>query len=151
MKGKLSWPVFWALVAVFVVVVSIFLIPALRDLLRGLPVIIVSGSVLLLLGVALIVLTVREKVTGLLKKFLLLTGASVAGIFVSVFLHNAIYGLFMHFFGADFWGRFGSGGDESFFFIMALFVCPIGFLVGAVGTIVLAIKNKPPKHSGQSI
>jgi len=27
------------------------------------------------------------------------------------------------------------------FFIMAIFVCPIGFLVGAVGSIVLAIKK----------
>ena len=40
---------------------------------------------------------------------------------------------------------------ESFFFIMAfimvLFVCPIGFLVGAVGSIVLAIKNKRAKDS----
>jgi len=134
------------LVGVFVVVVSIFLIPALRDLLRGLPIIIVSGSVLLLLGVALIVLTVREKVTGLLKTFLLLTGASAAGIIVSVFLHNAIYGLFILWFGADFWKRFGSGGDEPFFFIMAVFVCPIAFLVGAVGSVVLAIKNKQAKH-----
>jgi len=134
------------LVGVFVVVVSIFLIPALRDLLRGLPVIIVSGSVLLLLGVALIVLTVREKVTGLLKTFLLLTGASAAGIIVSVFLHNAIYGLFIHFFGADFWERFGLGDDEPFFFFMVILVCPLGFLVGAVGSVVLAIKNKRIKQ-----
>ena len=147
MKGKLVWPVFWALVAVFVVVVSIFLIPALRDLLRGLPIIIVSGSVLLLLGVALIVLTVREKVTGLLKKFLLLTGASAAGIFVSVFLHNAIYGLFIYWFGADFWDRIGLGDDEPFFFIMAIFVGPIAFLVGVVGSVVLAIKHKRIEQS----
>lgn len=100
----------------------------------------ISGAVFLLLGVALIVLTVREKVAGMLKKFLILTGASAAGVFVSVSLHNAVYGLFIYWFGADFWDRIGLG-DEPFFFIMAILVCPIGFLVGTVGSIVLAIKQ----------
>ncbi len=137
MKGKLSWPIFWALVGVFIVIVSAFLIPAFRELLKGLPLIIISGAVLFLLGVALIFFTVKEKERGLLKKFLILTGASAAGFFVSVFLHNTIYGLFIQWFGADFW----NGGDEPFLFIMAVFVCPIGFLVGAIGSIVLAIRR----------
>ena len=140
MQGKLSWSIFWALVGIFVVIVSVFFIPAVRDLLMGFLFIIISGAIFFLLGVALIILTVKEKVRGTLKKFLLLTGASAAGFFVFVFLHNAFYGLFIHFFGADFWDRIGLG-DEPFFFIMAIFVCPIGFLVGAVGSIVLAIKK----------
>ena len=140
MKGKLTWSIFWALVGIFVVIVSVFFIPAARELLMGFLFIIISGAAFFLLGVALIILTVKEKVRGTLKKFLLLTGASAAGFFVFVFLHNAFYGLFIHFFGADFWDRIGLG-DEPFFFIMAIFVCPIGFLVGAVGSIVLAIKK----------
>jgi len=136
-KRKLSWSIFWALVAVFVVIAGVFLIPAFRELLMGFLFIIISGVVFFLLGVALIFLTVKEKVGGILKKFLILTGASSAGFFVSVSLHNAIYGLFIHFFGADFW----NGGDEPVFFVMATIVCPIGFLVGAVGSIVLAIKK----------
>ena len=140
MKGKSSWPIFWALIGVFIVIVSVFSIPVLRDLLMGFPFIAISGTVFLLLGVALIVLTVREKVGGTLKKFFLLTGASSAGFFVSLLLHNAIYGLFIYFFGADFWDRIGLG-DEPVFFIMAIFVCPIGFLVGAIGSIVLAIRR----------
>jgi len=91
--------------------------------------------------VALIVFTVREKVGGALKKFFLLTGASSAGIFVSILLHNLVYGLFIYFLGADFWDRIGPGGDEPFFFLMAIFVCPLGFLVGAIGSIVLGIKS----------
>ena len=142
MKGRLSWPIFWALVGVFVVIVSVFSIPALRELLMGFPFIVISGSIFLLLGVALIVLTLREKLGGRLKKFFLLTGASSAGFFVFVLLHNFIYGLFIHFFGADFWDRIGPGGDEPFFFIMAIIVCPLGFLVGAIGSIVLAIKSR---------
>ena len=102
MNGKLSWAIFWALIGVFIVVVGIFSIPPLRDLLMGFPFIIVSGAVFFLLCVALIILTVKEKVGGILKKFLILTGASSVGILVSVLLHNAVYGLFIHFFGADF-------------------------------------------------
>lgn len=140
MKRRLVWAIFWALVGVFVVIASVFLIPAARELLRGFAFLIASGTVFFSLGVALIFLTVREKVGGMLKKFLILTGASSAGFFVSFLLHNFIYGLFIHFFGADFWDRIGLA-DEPFFFIMAVIVCPVGFLVGAVGSIVLAIKR----------
>ena len=141
MNGKLIWSIFWALVGMFVVIASTLVIPAVRELLMGFLFLIISGVIFLLLGVALIFFTVKEKVGGALKKFLILTGASAIGIPVSIFLHNAIYGLFIYWFGADFWDRIGPGGDEPFFFIMAIFVCPIGFLVGTVGSIVLAIKK----------
>jgi len=144
-KGKLSWPIFWALVGVFVIIASVFSIATFVPAFRG-PIflwfLIISGVAFFLLGVALIVLTVREKVKGMRKKFLLLTGASSAGFFVSILLHNVIYGLCIYWFGADFWERTGIG-DEPFFFFMAIAVCPIGFLVGTVGSIVLALKNKP--------
>ena len=140
MNGKLSWSIFWALVGTFVVIASVFLIPTFRELLMGFLFIIISGTVFFLLGVALIFLTIKEKVEGMLKKFLILTGASSAGFFVSVLLHNAIYGLFIRCFGADFWSRIGVK-DEPFFFIIAIFVCPIAFLVGAIGSIVLAVRR----------
>ena len=140
MKGKLSWSIFWALVVVFVVIASVFFVPAFRELLTGFLFIIISGVVFFLLGVALIFLTVKEKAGGILKKFLMLTGASSAGFIVSVSLHNVIYGLFIHWFGVGFWDRIGLG-DEPLFFIIAVFLCPIGFLMGAVGSIVLAIKR----------
>ncbi len=129
MKGKLVWSVFWALVGVFVIAVSMTFIP--------LPVgFFAAGGVLVLLSVVLLFLTVKTKVGGILKLFLLLTGASTVGLPVSIFLHNAVGGLF--------------NIEEPVFFIMAIFVCPIGFLVGAVGTIVLAIKNKQVKQSSQN-
>jgi len=140
MNGKLSWSIFWALVGIYVVIACVFFIPAVRELVMGFLFLAISGAVFLLLGVALIFSTVKEKVAGMLKKFLILTGASAAGVFVSVSLHNAIYGLFIYWFGTDFWDRIGLG-DEPFFFIMAILVCPIGFLVGMVGSIVLAIKQ----------
>jgi len=149
MKSKLIWPIFWALVGVFVVIVCVFAIPAARELLMGLHFIAISGAVFCLLGIALIVLTVKEKVRGLVKKFLLLTGASAVGIPASIFLHNAIYGLVF----VNILNR--PDIDEPFFFIMAIIVCPIGFLVGVVGSIVLAkrrcrvVKNHHLAHSSQ--
>jgi len=77
----------------------------------------------------------------MLRKSLVLTGASAVGFFASAILHNIVYRLFIHLFGSDFWDRIGVG-DEPFFFIMGLFVCPIGFLVGAVGSIVLFVKQR---------
>lgn len=147
MKGKLSWPIFWALVVVFVAVLSIMAIRV--EGLLNIWFIAIGGAVFLLLGVALIVLTVKEKVRGMPKKFLLLTGASSAGIPVSVLLHNAVYGLFILWFGADFWDRVGLG-DEPVFFALAIIICPLAFLVGVVGSIVLAIKNRQARLSGEN-
>lgn len=143
MKGKLSWSIFWALVGIFIVIASAFSIAAFVPAFRGsifVGFIAIYSVIFFLLGVALIFLTIKEKIRGMPQKFLLLTGASAAGFLVFAFLHNAFYGLFIHFFGTDFWDRIGLG-DEPFFFIMAIFVCPIGFLVGAVGSIVLGIKK----------
>jgi hypothetical protein len=140
MNKKLVWPIFWALVGVFIVVTNIFVIPALRELLLGSAFVIISGLVLFLLGGALVFLSVWEKVEGLLKKFSILTGASSTGIVISMLLHNAVYGLFIYWFGAGFWERAGFG-DEPFFFFLAVLVCPLGFLVGAGGSIILAIRR----------
>ena len=137
MRGKLSWSIFWALIGVFIVIVCLFVIPVFRDLLRGSELFLAPIVVFFLLGAALVFFTVKERVGGMPKKFLLLTGASAVGFLLFILLHNAVYGLFIHFFGADFW----NGGDEPVFFVIAVFVCPLRFLVGAVGSIVLAIRQ----------
>ena len=145
-KNKVNSPsftlkaIFWALVVVFIFILSYFVIPAFRTR-EFFSYVSFFGIIFFLLGIALIFLTVREKIKGALKKFLILTGASAAGSLVSVFLHNIIYGLFIVLFGADFWERTGLG-DEPFFFILVLIVCPIAFLVGVIASIVLFIKKK---------
>ena len=146
MKGKLIWSIFWITVGVFVIaVLGMMLAPPIRVLM---PYFMFSAfAVFAGLGVTLLVLTVKTKVAGTLKKFLLLTGASAVGFPVFAALHNLVYALFIKLFGADFWG---AGGDEPVFFILATIVCPVGFLVGVVGTIVLAIKNKPSVPAGTS-
>ncbi len=135
--------IIYALAGIFVVIASVMTIPAFRKYMN-LSFIIISGTAFFLLGVALIFLTLKQKVSGKLKFFLILTGASSAGFFVSEILHNVIYGLFIHWFGADFWVRIGVN-DEPLFFIMAIFLCPIGFLIGIIGSVVLFIKDKK-KH-----
>ena len=137
--------IFWALVVVFTLIVGYITIPILSRYM-GFDFIIVSGIIFFLLGIALIFLTIREKIDRLLKKFLILTGASAIGIPIGVILHNLFYALFIVWFGADFWERTGLG-DEPFFFILALIVCPIAFLVGVIGSIVLFIKKKKKKIS----
>jgi hypothetical protein len=137
--------IFWALVGVFVVIVIdmpiSMLIPALKVYL--LPLAFISWVAFFILGLALIVSIKKKKAEGLqgwLKKFLLLTGASAVGFPVFAILHNLVYGLFIYFFGQDFWERVGLG-DEPFFFLLAIIVCPLGFLVGVIGTIVLFLKK----------
>lgn len=58
-----------------------------------------------------------------------------------IYLHNFVYGLLIYWFGADFWDRIGLA-DEPFFFLLGIIVCPIGFLIGAVGSIVLFIRER---------
>ena len=137
MKGRASWPLFWALIAVSVFILCLFFIEPFNDLFGGSGLFLVPFAAFLLLGVALLVFTLREKIAGLLKAFFLLTAASAVGVFVFILLHNAVYGLFIYFFGEGFW----NGGDEPVFFILALIVCPLGFLTGAVGSIVLRIRG----------
>ncbi len=105
------------------------LIPALKIYL--LPLVFIAWVAFLVLGLALIVSIKKKKAEGpqgLLRKFLLLTGASAVGYLPFILLHNVVSALF--------------GVEEPFFFILAVFVCPLGFLVGAVGTIVLLKKRK---------
>jgi len=133
MKGKLIWSIFGAWVGVFVIVVTMFFI--LGDLLvgeenptlMGYIFFISAGVVLTGLGVTLIVLTVKTKVERRLKKFLLLTEASFVGFPVFALLHNAVSSLL--------------NTEEAVFFTIATIVCPVGFLVGAIGSIVLRVKK----------
>jgi hypothetical protein len=62
--------IFWALVVVFIFMMSYFVIPAFRtrEFFRFVS---FFGIIFFLLGIALIFFTIREKIKGLLKKFLI--------------------------------------------------------------------------------
>ena len=131
---------FWALVGVFVIVIIVFLIPVARELVLEAAFFLGAGIAFLLLGALLMYFTLKGEMRGLLKKFLLLTGASAVGIPVGVVLHNLVYGLSIHLFGEHFWDGIGLS-DEPVFFTLAVVVCPIAFLVGTIGSIVLLVKR----------
>ena len=131
---------FYLLVVVFVFTISIIFIPAFREFVSG-TFMIISGIILVILGSMLIGLTLAQKVKGKLKKLLILTGASAAGFFVFVLLHNIFYAL----------GQVASHITilsylmkvfEVVFFLVAIFASPIGFLIGVIGTIVLLNKKR---------
>jgi hypothetical protein len=144
MKEKLVWSIFWALVGVSLVVLGMMFF--------GMPLGAYFFFAVLValfgLGVTLLVLAARVRLNKMLRAFLLLTGASTVGLPVFAVLHNAVYALFIYFFGANFWSRTGLE-DEPVFFVLAAIVCPVAFLVGAIGSIVLKfwkVKKSPPRR-----
>ena len=100
--------------------------------------VIIGGVLLLIGGGALVCFTIKRKVEGKLRKFQLLAGASALGIPVFAVLHNVAYMLGMMWFGESAWGN----GDEPVFFILAVMVCPLGLLVGGIGSIIIGIKHR---------
>lgn len=125
MREKLRWVMFGALVGLFVAIATPLRELSIFNMKGGLMAF--PGIALALLGVALIILTVKEKMRGMQKRFFLLTGASAVGMPASLLLHSVIY----HFY-----------PQEPFTYVMFFFVCPTAFLAGAVATIVLAIRGR---------
>jgi len=133
--------IFWLLVFNFLWIVVQMTVPAVREIFRGSILFLSPFAAFFLLGLVLTIVTLRERVQDRLRKFILLTGISATGVFLSVLLHNFIYGYFIYFYGQDFWERIGLG-DDPVFFLLAIIVFPILFLVGVKGTIVTLIKKR---------
>jgi len=74
-----------------------------------------------------------EKRLKMLKVFLTTCGISVAAFIISVFLHNALSGLF--------------GIEEPVFFFISVFIAPLGFAVGLIGSLVIFIQGFLAKTS----
>ncbi len=153
MANRFVISIFWALFGVFILLATVMQLlmgPPLRQLINdslGInfapALFFASGSLFFVLGLTLLILAIKADTDKILKRFLILTGAAAVGIFASILLHNLVYGAFTQLFGEDFWERTGIG-DEPFFFIMAIFICPIAYLVGTVGSIVLMFRRR--KH-----
>lgn len=138
MRKQTLQTVFWILVGIFIVIFSYFAIPFAHKIKRALfPYMAVIAFTFFLLGGLLTYYTIKLKIEGKLKWFLILTGICPMIFLISVLLHNFVYGLFIYLFGENFW----NGGDEPFFFILAHIVCPIAFLTGIIGSIIIMLKK----------
>ena len=80
-----------------------------------------------------------EKGMKYFRRFLMTSGISLAVAVISVFLHNAIYALFIICFGDDFWERTGMTDEPVFFFLT--FIAVGVFVIGIIGSLALYIKG----------
>lgn len=118
---------FWALVAIFIIILGVVLALNLDLPLRDYGKYIFPAvlSVFLILSIALLVVAIRERVRKILKVFLILTAASALGIAAGIMLENFLTGTY----------------GEGIFFVIGVIIAPIGFLVGLIGSIVLFVKR----------
>ena len=135
---------FWILLGLFALTITFFVVSSINEL-RGpaFPITAFFAICFAIIGFVLLFRVSRRKfkIEKKLRIFLILTSASAAGIPVFAILHNLVYALFILLFGENFWGN----GDEAVFFILAIIVCPIVFIVGVIGTLILMYKNKTKK------
>ncbi len=92
-----------------------------------------GGTLVGLTTIGILLFLIQRKIKEKLNKFQLLAVASAIGFLVFAILHNVVYALGIVWFGDDCW----AAGDESVLFTIALIVCPLGLLVGAIGTLIL--------------
>lgn len=93
------------------------------------------------LGAGIVFYSLR-RLSGRLRLYVTIIGASILGFFVSVLLHNAIYALVF----VTLMGR--PDLEEPVFFIIAVFVCPVALAVGVVGSLVAWRKQRRPPQMG---
>jgi hypothetical protein len=129
--------IFWALVAIFAVLVTAIVTGRGGRLGFVMPIsaMIVLAAAFVVLAVALVIITAKLNESRIRKSFFIVTGASAALIPIFAILHNLVYVLCVKFG----WGFGGKGGDEAVFFILAILVCPALFVLGAMGSIVLLV------------
>lgn len=134
MSGKITKITFIALIIISVPVFINLISPAILNLSNIIRVILLS--LLFLLGLAFLVIVLKNPVTGLLRRYLVLTALNAVIIPCAVLFHN--------------WCSNLSGTREDiFFFFIAVIICPLGFLAGIVGSLILSLKStqKPAKET----
>jgi len=132
---------FIALLITFLIIVGELFIPPVRNLFTGSALFLIPIIIFSLLGLCLLVLVLKSTLIGRLKKFLILTSLTSLAFFVSIFLHNGFYAL------GEVLGHINIlqylfAALNIIFFLIAVFVCPLAFLVGLIGSLVLLITKR---------
>jgi len=133
--------IIFVLTGIFIFIVVVIATDSVRVV--GFPLVVSLVFAYFLLGLALLILTLKRKVKGKLGKFLFLTGGSSMAFLISVLLHNFLYA------GAVLasnikWLHFLLEILHAGFFLIGIIVCPLVFLVGIVGSLLYYIKFPLP-------
>jgi len=130
--------VFWVLVAAFAALILTVLLPDVVRFFR--PLFLSLLALCFLLGLALLILSARWRERSSLRTFWILAGASPAGAALGSVLHNVFYALATV---TGNWPVLNTAMEvlEATFFVVATLLCPVAFLVGTVGAIVLLVRR----------
>ena len=132
--------IFWLLVlSFFLIVFSVFLMGIVDT---HFPHFLICCSLFLILGLIFLWFVFKEKPEKKLKIFFLLTGFSAVGFFVFVILHNLLYGLGVLTKDTIAVIFYISEVLHVLFFLIGTIICPIGFIVGVIGSIIHLKKKK---------
>ncbi|MGD9129238.1 MAG: hypothetical protein PVJ09_02010 [Candidatus Woesebacteria bacterium] len=137
--------VFLSLVAIFIFIISIFFVSTLRELLVG-SFFLLPFIAFFLLGTILLYLIVKKRVKGKLRRFLILTSIAAIGFLLSIILHNFFYAATMMTSKIPVL-PFLFEILHAIFFFLAIPLCPLVFLVGAMGTALQFMKKKKLKNN----
>ena len=132
---------FWVLLVAFAALVLTVFLPDVLPFFR--PLLLSLMALCFLLGLALLIVAARWQARTTLRVFWILAGAAPAGFALGSVLHNAFYALAI---ATAPWPVVSGAMDvlEVAFFLIATLLCPLAFLVGAVGAIVLLLRRRRP-------
>jgi hypothetical protein len=138
--GLLSLRTVFILLVLFTILVALMMFFPDNGIIRG-PSMFVLWILLAVAGLGLVIFTYRLKAAGKVRVFLLVSGFSSVGFLVGVVLHNLLYALAML---AENLMVIHTILNvlEAAAFMAAVILCPIGLLVGIIGTLILW-KNIP--------
>jgi hypothetical protein len=137
--------VFGAMVLAFLVLAGGLQYDPLQDLIR--PAFLPLMAITFALGVALLVLSIRWRAPSTLRTLWIVAGAGPVGFVVGSVLHNAFYAV------ETVTGQWAilHGAAQVLgvaFFLIAVLVCPIAFVVGTIGAIVALVLRRRTSAAG---
>lgn len=132
---------FYTLILFFLLILGEIFVETIGELFKGSLFFLMPFIIFSLLGVLLVFLVFKQNIKGKLRKYLLLTGVSAISFFMFVFLHNVFYAL------AEVSGniiilKYLMKAFEVTFFLTAILICPLMFLIGSIETIIIFIKTR---------
>jgi hypothetical protein len=127
------------LIAAFVVLAASILSEDVMELIG--PAFLALMGVCFALGLALLVLSVRWRVSSVLRTLWIVTGAAPMGLAVGSVLHNVFYAVGMVT-GAQPILHGAAQVLEVAFFLFGVLVCPVAFIGGAIGAIVTLARQR---------